>query len=359
MNANKPKNYKIIFLFIALIAGIMIATGVVMLVASHNKTSENSISLSASYASLDLNPDLIQDMSNDDGYAVLGLAASTNDFLALSSNYGSDLLDYNADFDSYNYLVLAYANGSCNGGLSYTSASLTDSEQLQITLTDKHSCGACAYTVDAIIIAVPKSIASLNQISFHLVTESANCDGNVVYKPILYLYPEESTSVTIQFSHPELLTTTYPAYNDAWHVTARPDGTLEDTAGKQYYALYWEEQDGFTPDFSTGFYVTSADAASFLEEQLTAIGLNYKEQNEFIMYWLPVLEEAGESLVYFAIDNEITNNDLLITPAPASLLRLRMYVKPVTTRPENIRPQTFTTFTRSGFTAVEWGGVKL
>ena len=49
-------------------------------------------------------------------------------------------------------------------------------------------------------------------------------------KPVLYLYPEEETTVNVQLDYHGQLTTTYPAYGDSWTVTAHPDGTLTDPA---------------------------------------------------------------------------------------------------------------------------------
>ena len=60
--------------------------------------------------------------------------------------------------------------------------------------------------------------------------------GDTTAKPVLYLYPEEETTVHVQLNYTGQLTTTYPAYEDGWTVTAHPDGTLTDPAtGRAYY----------------------------------------------------------------------------------------------------------------------------
>ena len=176
-------------------------------------------------------------------------------------------------------------------------------------------------------------------------------------KPILYLYPKKETKVTINFEHEDLLTTTYPKFNKEWVVTAKPNGDLYDTNGKYYYGLYWEEDTNHYVDFSTGFYVNSNNAIEFLEDKLSYIGLNEKERNEFIMYWLPILEKNQHNLVYFELTEERESyNKLLISPKPDSLLRLAIHVKKVTGR-QDIIPQKLTQFKRYGFTVVEWGGI--
>ena len=177
-------------------------------------------------------------------------------------------------------------------------------------------------------------------------------------KPILYLYPEKETKVTVDFEHEDKLTTTYPKFKNNWTVTAKPNGDLYDANGKYYYGLYWEEDLNHPVDFHEGFYVTKENAIEFLEEKLTYIGLNEKERNEFIMYWLPILEKNGKNLVYFELTEERDSyNKLEITPKPDSLLRVAIHVKKVN-KETKIKEQKLQTFNRKGFTAVEWGGVQ-
>lgn len=176
-------------------------------------------------------------------------------------------------------------------------------------------------------------------------------------KPVLYLYPKEDTKVTVKFAHPEYLTTTYPKFNTNWEVLAKPNGDLYDMSGKYYYGLYWEENSNRVVTFDEGFYVTRDNAIDFLEEKLSLIGLNDRERNEFIMYWLPILEKNKDNLVYFELTEERENfNKLEITPTPDSLLRVAIHVKKASGK-VTIKEQNLPTFNRVGFTAVEWGGV--
>lgn len=176
-------------------------------------------------------------------------------------------------------------------------------------------------------------------------------------KPILYLYPEEETEVSVRFAHPELLTTTYPKYNDEWKVVAQSNGDLRDINGNYYYGLYWEEQEAYK-EFNDGFYVEKDDAIEFLEEKLEALGLNDRERNEFIMYWLPILEKNEKSFVHFEFTEELqAENALVISPAPDSLLRINMTVQKVNANP-NLPEQELPSFERKGFAVVEWGGVR-
>ncbi len=176
-------------------------------------------------------------------------------------------------------------------------------------------------------------------------------------KPVLYLYPQKETKVTITFDHPERLTTTYPKYNNSWVVYAKPNGDLRDLNDKYYYALYWEENLNHKVDFSEGFYVTKDNAIEFLESKLSYIGLNNKERNEFIMYWLPILEKNKKNLVYFELTSERNKySNINISPKPDSMLRIAIHIKKVNSI-INIKEEKLTKFNRTGFSVVEWGGV--
>ena len=176
-------------------------------------------------------------------------------------------------------------------------------------------------------------------------------------KPVLYLYPTKTIDVKVEFQHPEYLTTTYPKYIDSWEVVAHSNGDLYDKNNNYYYALYWDEIRYNEVDFHEGFYVEKENAINFLEEKLSILGLNNKERNEFIMYWLPILESNGKSLVYFEQTKERElGNKLNITPKPDSMLRISIHIKKVKDK-INIKEQKLEEFKRNGFTVVEWGGM--
>lgn len=173
-------------------------------------------------------------------------------------------------------------------------------------------------------------------------------------KPILYLYPEEVTDVTVKVNYDGELTCVYPAYHDGWHVTAHPDGTLYDKNGQEYYCLYWEGSERSWP-MEEGFCVPGADTAAFLEDALAKLGLSRREANEFIVYWLPLMEDNAYNLITFQTDAYTDSAELSISPAPDTLIRVFMTFKPLDA-PVDIPPQELTAPERVGFTVVEWGG---
>ena len=177
-------------------------------------------------------------------------------------------------------------------------------------------------------------------------------------KPVIYLYPTAETDITVTLDYDGVLTHTYPAYEDGWRVTASPDGTLRDAAGREYYCLFWEGEGGAEYDFSRGFCVAGRDTAAFLEDALRQLGLTDREANEFLIYWLPRMEGNAYNLIAFQTERYTDSARLTIHPAPDTLLRVFMAWKPLE-REVDIAPQTLTAPERRGFTAVEWGGAEV
>ena len=177
-------------------------------------------------------------------------------------------------------------------------------------------------------------------------------------KPVIYLYPEESCRVDVKLNYEGTLTHTYPAYRDGWSVQAEPDGTLTDPAtGRQYYCLFWEGQRQSEYDLSRGFVIKGEDTAAFLEEALAKLGLNQREANEFIVYWLPRMENNPYNLISFQTEAYTRGAELQIDPAPDTLIRVFM-VWQASESYVNLEPQELTAPERNGFTVVEWGGTE-
>ena len=183
-------------------------------------------------------------------------------------------------------------------------------------------------------------------------------EPGMCYKPVIYLYPVEETEVSVRLTLDGRLTCTYPAYGNGWTVTAQPDGTLTDQRGQTYNYLYWEGESNAQYDLSEGFCVKGEDTAAFLEDALEKLGLNRREANEFIVYWLPLMEGNPYNIVSFQAECYTDAAKLMIDPAPDTLIRVFMtwqgsdgFVR--------LEEQELTAPQRQGFTAVEWGGTEI
>ena len=183
----------------------------------------------------------------------------------------------------------------------------------------------------------------------------------VVKKPVIYLYPEESIELSVKLGKPEKITCSYPKYNDGWKVIASPDGNLTDiNTGRNLYSLYWEGLQTYNSKVQKdGFVVKGEDVVQFLEEKLSILGLNEKETEEFIIYWLPKLEANKYNYIRFATMEEINDNmPLEINPKPDTIIRVLMFFKGLD-NPIEVQEQKIVSPERNGFVAVEWGGTEI
>lgn len=183
-------------------------------------------------------------------------------------------------------------------------------------------------------------------------------DPNAAYKPVIYLYPEEKTEVSVKLDLNGRLTCTYPAYKDGWTVTAMPDGTLTDKKGQSYNYLYWEGKLFAQYDLSEGFCVKGEDTAAFLEDALARLGLTRREANEFIVFWLPLMEQNPYNIISFQQACYTDAAALQIDPAPDTLIRVFMAWQR-SDEEVQLQEQELTAPQRTGFTAVEWGGAEV
>lgn len=178
-------------------------------------------------------------------------------------------------------------------------------------------------------------------------------------KPVLYLYPEEQTDIDVSvILHDKSFSCIYPSFNngDSWKVTAFPNGDLM-IDDKTYNYLYWETATkGY--DFKPEYCIRGTEIAEFLEEKLLELGLTEHEANEFIVFWLPKMQNNEYNLISFGISEYELGTELKITPQPDTLIRIFISWKPSDKFVEVTAPEVITPL-RLGFTAVEWGGCKV
>ena len=149
-----------------------------------------------------------------------------------------------------------------------------------------------------------------------------------------------------------------------WHMTASPDGDLTDASGRNYPSLFWEGGEPTTFAQDKGFVVEADAATGFLEDKLSLLGLSDREAAEFITFWGPRIAERGRALVTFASEEfarqavyRLTDPSSGAGIVPDTFIRVYIVVGdvPQTAVPEQkLEPGP----TRTGFTAVEWGGTE-
>ncbi len=260
-------------------------------------------------------------------------------------------------FKNNDYVLLEMMYDECSEDeVDVKNYSLNEEGLLTVNVEYKASCGVCAPQYMYYLLKVDKGAIVSNVKVNSKAKNNPNCDPNVEYKPIIYLYPEKEMDVEVLVGYPKLLTTTYPKYNNGWNVKAYPNGDLIDKNGRTYYGLYWEGLNYIKENFNDGFVVSSDELIPFFEEKLDILGLTEREANEFIMYWLPILEKNEYNLIRFADIDTINNSmPLSINPKPDTVIRIWMEYKPIDKK-INVPEQKLIKQERVGFTVIEWGG---
>ncbi len=178
-------------------------------------------------------------------------------------------------------------------------------------------------------------------------------------KPVIYLYPETTTDLTVTLAPQGGFTKTEPAYGNGWHVTAHPDGSLINHADQQTYPyLFWEGRGGLYSEPRNFWVVKRDEVHTFLTTTLAKLGLNEKETADFMEFWEPRMQAAPYYKIGFhgtSAMNQIA--PLSISQKPHMLLRILMdyseLQSPIAANP----PQLPATPVRKGFSVIEWGGV--
>lgn len=178
-------------------------------------------------------------------------------------------------------------------------------------------------------------------------------------KPVIYLYPEEKTNITVKLAPQGGFSVTEPEYNGGWNVVAYPDGTLVNLAdGLTYPYLFWEGRGGMYVSPHNYWVVAQEDVSSFLVTTLAKLGLNEKETADFMEFWEPRMQAAP----YYKIGFHGTQVMNVIAPLSTSLkidtlLRILMDYEELDAPIAEQPPKLPATPVRQGFTVIEWGGV--
>ena len=281
------------------------------------------------------------------------------------NTFESSKIQYKAEYkvkkNGVKYILFTISNvDECSENIKYIKKKLDSNNNLNIYFDFKYSCGGCAPQDKTFEIPV-SSNENINEIkAYYRVVSRKKCYSNTVDKPIIYIYPDKEMDLTIKFTNDKVLTHTYPKYNNSWNIHVDTDGNIYDyKTNRNYYALYWEAIDNRKINMNEGFVVEGKDTIRFLEEKLEYLGLNEREINEFIVYWIDKLENNKYNYIKFRNTDQINKYmPLEFSENPDTLIRIIMDYKPLDKK-INVSEQKLEKVVRAGFTVVEWGGHKI
>jgi hypothetical protein len=186
----------------------------------------------------------------------------------------------------------------------------------------------------------------------------------MTYKPVIYLYNEIDIDVNLSLKPSGEYTFTYPLIKDnQWHVKVTKDGLNHN--GKLYPYLFYETENNdmnfsYSKEELIGHISEKNEIITYLEKSLTSLGLNQKEQTDFITFWAPRMVQHEEVFIQFWIDEDYDQVATLeVSPKPESIKRIYIVYAPITNNKPVYTEQTFKPFSRKGFTVIEWGGSEL
>ena len=175
-----------------------------------------------------------------------------------------------------------------------------------------------------------------------------------VFKPNIYLYPTTTSKIKVTVKPNGRITASIPPYRNGWNVTVSPDGTIENTAGFLFY-----EADVYLNHSEKGWCVPFSDLTSFFKNILKGFGFNEIEIKDFLDYWTKKLPISSFYAIYpLSAESLEKICPLEIKPSPEKVLRLWLVFNPLAQKKHLDTPK-IQSFSRSGFTATEWGGIIL
>ncbi len=258
------------------------------------------------------------------------------------------------EFENKKYLLYAASTDGCGEDIEKNEMKKEDNKY-KIYFDVSYGCGVCAPYYEVYLYEVDDT--SLEVEAYEKTVSRRQCDPNVAYKPIIYIYPEENIDLTIKLGNTNNLLYTYPKYKNEWNVKVSSDGNIYDYDTKRnYYGLYWEGIDNYKLNMNEGFVIKGSDTVKFLEEKLSILGLNDYEINEFIIYWIDKLENNKYNFISFRnIDDINKSMPLYFSKKPDTLIRVMMDFKPLDNYIE-VKEQKLEKIERKGYAVVEWGG---
>lgn len=189
----------------------------------------------------------------------------------------------------------------------------------------------------------------------YLRKNRCNSNNAGVYKPNIYIYPEETTPVTVTFRYPGGLTKTIPDYSGNWSVIADPDGKLHDGEKDWDFLFYECITDVSDLSFEEGYMIAADNRYEQLAQLIASYGFNEQETKDFADFWDEKLEKGVGYAVYPMLTEVV--DELMpveVLPAPANLSRLWFAFQKEGTPEREASP---VVFDRDGYAVLEWGGL--
>ncbi|OGG27336.1 hypothetical protein A2960_00005 [Candidatus Gottesmanbacteria bacterium RIFCSPLOWO2_01_FULL_39_12b] len=184
--------------------------------------------------------------------------------------------------------------------------------------------------------------------------------GSECHDSPLYLYPQKTSNIRIkpivsgqiQYEWPKLT-------GNLWQVVAFPDGELISKENISFDKIEYSYTTSLVRSPEKGLIAKAAQLESVLSSYASKVGLNEREANDFISFWIKELNKVPSPYYFISHYDKETASKIMsfdINPRPDTFIQVVMYFKPLN-NPISVSPPVFNPVPlRSGFVAVDWSG---
>ena len=176
----------------------------------------------------------------------------------------------------------------------------------------------------------------------------------VVYKPNIYIYPNEPIELSVKLIFPMggKIVASIPEYGTGWNVLVDTSGLINNAHSYLFY-------ESVQPDIwqsKFGWVIPTNKLESFFRKNMADYGFNGNEINDFIEYWIPRLHDFPLYSIYpqtkTMIDDVI---QLDFSKSPENILRLFYVIKGHHQLRDRLAAPAIDPFAREGYFVTEWG----
>jgi PKD repeat protein len=196
------------------------------------------------------------------------------------------------------------------------------------------------------------SLTAFNGSEWDMLTDTIY-DWAVVKKPNVYLYPKETIHICISLNFPKggNVIASIPEYRNGWCVNVANEGKIDN----EFDFLFYESAQPNIWQRKNGWCIEQSQLESFFNLDMNNRGFAQNEIDDFIEYWIPLLKEFPFYAIYPQTKesiNRVIGVDFSVQPD--TFYRLFYCIEGSQTTVALDEP-VINSFTRNGFTAVEWG----
>jgi len=183
------------------------------------------------------------------------------------------------------------------------------------------------------------------------------CDTCLVLKkPNIYVYPEQNIELSLEIEFPQggQVVTSIPEYGNGWLVNIDTTGLINNNFTYLFYESiqpnHWQKKNAWV--------IKKQELETFFKTNMTNYGFLGQEIDDFIEYWIPLLNEYNYFIIYPQTSNDIEKLVRLnFSLEPDRVLRLFYFIEGKNTLTKDLPelPVPDFTFLREGFFVCEWG----